>query len=455
MRGARGVVATVMLVAIAACGRSSLRKQSYSGDHTSPTVTGTGGAIVVTGGATGAGGSAAVGTGGSVGASIPGTGGLRATGGELGAGGRDVIGGSSTTSTRGGGGALGNGGAVGAGGRLAVGGSYASGGVVGTGGHGAGGVSVGPGGSVVGGALGTGGRVGTGGAGTGGIVAVGGSSTGGTFGAGGSSARGGVNGGGGVAGNAGIAGSSSLGGAGAAGGRCGDGTVDPGELCDLGADNAPSPALWVSQGDFGFGAVPMIGGGSVSKFYQYSSASAHTGFESMGTSRILFYLDRATRALSLVFFHGIDQDSSGIEQPAARVQFLFTGLPDSTVVGQSDDADELIMTSTTAATGFWKFTNNSDGGALSNLPLPGDWKIKLEPSFIEGISVWTWVQADGSMFSLDLSKPVTIEARSEHSQCRSDCTIAQCGDGILDAGELCDDGQPSTSGCSLNCMSFN
>jgi len=137
------------------------------------------------------------------------------------------------------------------------------------------------------------------------------------------------------------------------------------------------------------------------------------------------------------------------------VQFLFTGLPENANVAVSDDDDELLMTSTTTATGFWKFTNNSDGGALSGLPFPGIWATTVAPSFIDGISTWTWVQSDGSLINLDLTSPLTITANSMPSLCRLNCTIPACGDGILDAGEICDEGPlPPAGAPGCHCMSF-
>ena len=245
------------------------------------------------------------------------------------------------------------------------------------------------------------------------------------------------------------------GGAGGTAGTCGNGILGPGEQCDLGAGNEATPAFTVTQGGHSFAAVPLIRSGSGADFYDYRSSSAHTGFEALGTSRIMLYLDKSTLGLSLVVFHGVDKDSTSEEQPTSHVQMLFSGLPDTTAAEVSDDSDELLMTSSTTATGFWRFENNSDGGVLAVLPFPGDWKITIEPTFIDGISTWTWIEGDGSPVTLDLTQPLTIEARSSHGQCRPDCTTPQCGDGILDSGELCDDGRPSKSGCSTNCMSFN
>jgi len=105
--------------------------------------------------------------------------------------------------------------------------------------------------------------------------------------------------------------------------------------------------------------------------------------------------------------------------------------------------------------GFWKFTDNSDGGVLYRFPFPGDWEITVAPSFIDGISTWTWVQSDGSFVNLDLTQPLTITAHSSPSTCRLDCTIPRCGDGILDGGEICDDGSQRKNGCVSDCMSFD
>jgi cysteine-rich repeat protein len=411
-----GLCAVVVLFAIAACGRSPLRQHGYAhggstlpGDHT-----GSGGSVSVASGAGGATRTATAAAGSGGGFS---TGGARASGGS-GTGGRIGAGGAAT------------GGGVGTGGRTAT-------GVGGAGGAG----GLGHDGGASGGASAAGGAVGTGGTrGTSGISPTGGSP--------GSGGRSGFDG-------AATGGSTARGGTGGTAETCGDGTLGPGEQCDLGSGNEATPAFLVTQAGHSFVAVPLESYASGGAFYDYRSSSAHTGLEAIGASRILLFLDQDSLALSLLFFHGADQDSTGQEQPTSHVQMLFSGLPDTTAVEISDDSDELLMTSATTATGFWKFTNNSDGGSLTGLPFPGDWKLTVEPFFIDGISTWTWVAGDGSLVDLDLTQPLTIEARGSHGQCRPDCTVPQCGDGILDGGEICDDGRPSKSGCSTNCMSFN
>jgi cysteine-rich repeat protein len=238
---------------------------------------------------------------------------------------------------------------------------------------------------------------------------------------------------------------------------CGDGIIDPGEQCDDGPQNQVAAAFWVTQSGRSFAATPLVRDMSDVDFYSYSSASAHTGFEALETSRIMLYLDRSTRSLGLIVFHGIDENSSGESQPKSLVVMQFSGLPETTTVDVIDDdsQNEFTMTSSTEGTGYWNFTGNSDGVALGNLPIPDDWTITVSPAFRSGVSTWTWIQSDGSLVDLDLTLPLTIQARSSHRQCRSDCTIPWCGDGILDGGEICDDGQPSALGCSADCLWFN
>ena len=408
----------ILLVALAACGRTSLKGQRTAVDAADePTAAGGNGPGDIandTGGRPGGGGlsgATLTGGGGSVG-----MGGSMATGRPAGTSGTTFP----STATRAGGATATGGGLAGTAGTSSLPGTGGLGGVA------TGGASTGTGGS-----LATGGTVSTGGvAGTGGAVAFGGATSGGITGSGGSTEI---------------------------GDTCGDGIVDPGEQCDLGADNEDLPAFWIEQSGQGFAVNPLMQSISAEEFYGYSSASAHTGLEALETSRMLLHLYPPALSLSLVFLHGVDRDSTELEQPASFVQMLFDGLPLTTIIGVVDDTwpnVELMMTSDTTATGYWFFENNSDGGVLSGLPFPGDWEISINPSFGYGISLWTWVRSDGSFVTLDMTQPMTIRANSFPSLCRRNCTEPRCGDGILDGGEVCDGGDGTGTGCSSTCQSF-
>jgi cysteine-rich repeat protein len=132
----------------------------------------------------------------------------------------------------------------------------------------------------------------------------------------------------------------------------------------------------------------------------------------------------------------------------------FTGLPRRVAVALSDDAGELYLTSQTTAQGDWHFNHNSDGGILSGLMFPGTWTVTVTPSFMSGINSWQFSD-DKVSTSLDLIAPITISAHDSPSKCRAGCTVPKCGDGILDGGEVCDDGNvKSGDGCSADCKSL-
>jgi len=244
---------------------------------------------------------------------------------------------------------------------------------------------------------------------------------------------------------------------GASGGQavCGNGVVEPGEQCDLGAANADRPAFVVTQDNLVFAVAPYAEVASSTNFYDYVSASGHTGLEKLDTSLILLYLDRTATALSLIVEHGVDASTTSEQQPASRVQMLFSGLPVGSAVAVSDDPGELVMTSATTAAGKWSFKGNTDGGVLTGFPIPGSWEVLVSPAFLSGITSWTWIQGSSSVVNLDLTVPIDIKAYATPSLCRTDCTIPRCGDGILDGGEVCDDGinnGVAGDACSSDCL---
>ncbi len=235
---------------------------------------------------------------------------------------------------------------------------------------------------------------------------------------------------------------------------CGDGKRAGDEACDLGKANGDTPAFVITQpSGTRIGTDALVRGQTVQEFYAYSSASSHTGLEQVGESRIYLFANSRTGRLSLVLTHGIDFDSSHLAQPSSTVEMDVAGLPPGVGVDVADDSpSEFFLGPMGTAFGRWSFDRNSDGGALGPLPFPGNWKITVTPRFTAGITTWGWVKDDGTRIALDMTQPITIEAQSKASQCRVNCTVPRCGDGVFDAGEVCDDGNTlDGDGCSSDC----
>jgi len=236
---------------------------------------------------------------------------------------------------------------------------------------------------------------------------------------------------------------------------CGDGIVGPDESCDAGAEPSP-PALELRQGDARYEILPIVGPNSPTAFYDYRSASSHTGFEAVGASRIFIYRWTLEQAASLVFHHGIDEDATGLVQPESHVIFEVSGLPTTGVVVLSDERAEFARTSGTAAGAEWQFRENTDGGVIGGLPFPGSWHLVVNAQFLDGFDEWSFLSGSGvadtgvlANHLLDMSQPIEIVSSSEPGSCRADCTVPSCGDGRLDPGEVCDDGNDAAGdGCS-------
>jgi cysteine-rich repeat protein len=235
---------------------------------------------------------------------------------------------------------------------------------------------------------------------------------------------------------------------------CGDGIVEGMEQCDLGAANADRPALEIQQGMLKTGVVPFDNPQDAAVFYSYFSASSHTGFEDVLTSRLYWYRDTGTSVLSLVMHHGLDNSN----QPVTTVDFTFTNVPAVVTVAMADDnAMELFKQSSTTVIGDWFFGQNTDGGVLSAFPFPGSWEVTLTNAMSGGISSWEFVDDFGmTLIGLSVNQTLVLRAFATPSPCRLNCTIPECGDFILDGGEVCDDGNNiGGDGCSANCSSLN
>ncbi|MGE3629232.1 MAG: DUF4215 domain-containing protein, partial [Sandaracinaceae bacterium] len=236
---------------------------------------------------------------------------------------------------------------------------------------------------------------------------------------------------------------------------CGNGILEMGETCDLGAANVDNPAIEVTQ-PTGFSRVPRLVSrfNNAATFYGLVSASAHTGYEAASTSNLFMYRDLSTGTVSLFVVHGIDRTTSGIPQPLASVTFQISTVPSGTSVVISDDGGELRFIGGGLYQGDWNFQDNTDGGVIQGLPIPGNWTVRVDPTFRMGLSSWRWVDEPATFSALTMSQDVFITARSTPSMCRRDCTVPRCGDGRWDAGEVCDDGNTvSGDGCAADCRS--
>lgn len=235
---------------------------------------------------------------------------------------------------------------------------------------------------------------------------------------------------------------------------CGDGVIQQGEECDGGPTNDDRPAAFIVQGELVQVVRPQLGLTDVATYYDYRSASSHMGFEGVGESHMVLFLESATGLLSLITTHGVDEEDPGPSQGPGAVFQSFDDLPDGTFIAVADDnPEEFAFVADGLVHGNWQFGNNTDGGVLSGLPWPGDYVIPINTSFLEGIDTWDVVLETGERVELDPTVEALLVVQTQRGECRSDCTIPSCGDGILDAGEFCDDGNGTPGdGCGVDCL---
>lgn len=235
---------------------------------------------------------------------------------------------------------------------------------------------------------------------------------------------------------------------------CGDGRRDPTEACDLGAANELIPAFRLSPGARATEATrPLVRRVTAPSFYRYESASAHTGFEAVGMSNAFLYVDATDNGLSLFFLAGRDDDGAPTVQPDGDMEVMFRGVPAEAVVALSDDNDEFARQASGDVRGRWQYSRNTDGGILSRLPWDRAWRIVVEPTYRAGVTAARYVHQDGRATALLLRDSFAIEHFVTPARCRPDCQVPRCGDGYLDAGERCDDGNTRPGdGCAADCQ---
>lgn len=238
---------------------------------------------------------------------------------------------------------------------------------------------------------------------------------------------------------------------------CGDGFLAPGEACDEGPANGRRPALRVVYAGAQSLLAPIRPGVPVEDYYDLRSASAHTGLEEPFVSMLQPVLDPT--ALFLATIHNLDQDEDGIvTTDDGKVFQRFTGLPESATAFLADDRpEEFSQASDGSIIGDWGYDNNTDGGVIGPLPFPGEWVIRVDADFISGIEAFL-VKHDGDPVTLPMEgEPVFLVAHVTPSSCTKECTIPTCGDGFVDGGEVCDDGDGGDPGgtCNALCSAFN
>jgi cysteine-rich repeat protein len=248
---------------------------------------------------------------------------------------------------------------------------------------------------------------------------------------------------------------------------CGNGIVEGAEECDLGDANEDRPAIELLHEALAASTrhpeasgrrpvMPVDRPVSVAAFYDYRSESSHTGFEERDLSVLFLHRDTQTEILGLVSHHGIDEDESGITLPHGLVDLDMTGLPPGVDLAIGDEEREIFVTANRELRGRFEFWRNTDGGALWQLPFPGDWRIDVTVVLKIGINRWAYVLADGTQVALDDELVASLVAHSTPSRCRTDCRIPRCGDDFVDGGEVCDDGNTiDGDGCAADCLSLD
>jgi hypothetical protein len=162
--------------------------------------------------------------------------------------------------------------------------------------------------------------------------------------------------------------------------------------------------------------VPIPTPEDATAFYDYRSASSHTGHEQPHKSFLMLHEDTATGDLALIIHHNIDRDGTGIITGFGRVDFDLEGVPPSGFVPQSDDPfhawdpprGEEFSLGYPGMEGHWAYGDNTDGGVLDGLPTDEEWSITINPMYWENIVNWEFHSGDGAAYELDMSLAVNI-----------------------------------------------
>lgn len=232
---------------------------------------------------------------------------------------------------------------------------------------------------------------------------------------------------------------------------CGDKVVTGNEECDDGPNNADSPAFVVSQPgtNITFSATPVDSLKTAVQFYNLTNNQANTGFEKAQRSELFLYRNAADDTFSLFTVTGA-AGGGGFGFATMNI----SNLPQATTVVVADKrANQFQKAGPTNVNALWFWFGGTVGGVLSQFPVPSPWDVTVTPAFTFGVNTWVWVDRGGVVTALNRGTTLHVTAFSKAAACRKNCTVPRCGDGILDAGELCDHGaQNGIDGlCGKNC----
>ncbi|MGK0359314.1 MAG: hypothetical protein ACI9U2_001616, partial [Bradymonadia bacterium] len=154
---------------------------------------------------------------------------------------------------------------------------------------------------------------------------------------------------------------------------------------------------------------------TAASFFDYNSASSHTGFERKGLSLLFLYRDLRDDELSLIITHGVDN----LGQPDAELQGRATAnmdlddVPAATRLVVSDDnSAEFGRPEPTAYRGRWSYVDNTDGGVIGGLPIDEDWAINISNvAFTGDMDTWQFYFGDGAAAALDPAEPLVLRSR--------------------------------------------
>jgi len=169
----------------------------------------------------------------------------------------------------------------------------------------------------------------------------------------------------------------------------------------------------LTQGDSTYSIPVLEKAQDVVAFYNYYSASSHTGYEVAYESKVFLYRNTIDNSLHLIMTHNIDYPPP---TGSGRVDFDLSGIPAGAYVSQSDDPShpwdpprtQEFSLAYPAMEGHWFYGDNTDGVVLSGLPLDTDWCITINPLYFDNINRWIYHFGSGDPIELEMDKPVTI-----------------------------------------------